>query len=80
MQSPVYNRSFEWVWNPSNMLYQVRRADFYNEVPNPQYVIFIAIKDHIVRINSRFIDMAGFYPLLMYKLKNGVLVEDKWKP
>jgi hypothetical protein len=79
MKAPVYNRAFEWLWNPSNMLYQVRRKDFYDEVPNPQYVIYVLINNHIYRMNSKFYDTRGFYPYLYYKFKNNRLEEDKWK-
>lgn len=78
MQRPVYNRGFEWAWGPQNMLYQARREDFYKEVPNPEYLIFIAIDDHPNRVCAKHYWTRIWYPYLHYVMKNGRLEKDDW--
>ncbi len=67
---PVYNRAFEWFWGLATMLYQARRADFYKEVPEPEYVIYVFIDDHIRRMNTSCYDCFFPYPHLRYKLNS----------
>lgn len=74
---PVYNRAYQNFWGPATMLYQARRDDFYNEVPNPEYVIYVLIKDHLNRINSKCMYPFSSSPHLTYKLKKNRLEEDK---
>ncbi len=45
----VYNRAYSG-WGPQNMLYQVRRADFYNTVKEePEAVIYLFMDGHLYR-------------------------------
>lgn len=76
-QRPVYNRAYELWWGPQTLLYQARRDDFYKEVPNPKYVVFVLIQDHIARINSSCIITFHRYPHLRYIEHNGTLHQEK---
>lgn len=78
MKRPVYNRAFEWWWGLQTMLYQARREDFYKEVPEPEYIIYIFIDDHISRINLSCIEPFFEYPHLRYKLYNNRLEREKF--
>ncbi len=79
---PVYNRSVSG-WGVQHMLYQLRRDDFYNEVPKPEYVIYVYISDHISRMYKySFIKRLNFndgyqFNYLKYNEKNGALEEEK---
>ena len=46
---PVYNRAVSG-WGIQHMLNQVRQSDFYKDVPEPEYAVFIMIKDHFRRL------------------------------
>ena len=70
MQCPVYNRSYEMWWGPQNMLYQAQREDFYKEVPEPQYVIYILIEEHYLRAATKSYGLFSPYPYLHYSLDN----------
>ena len=73
-QRPVYNRSYEMWWGPQNMLYQAQREDFYKEVPEPQYVIYIFIEEHYLRAATKSYGLFSSYPYLHYNLdeKNNI--------
>jgi len=75
---PVYNRAFEWWWGPQTMLYQARNEDFYKEVPNPKYVIYILMSDHYRRICTSVIDSFFPYPHLRYVKRNGKLERENF--
>ena len=77
LKRPVYNRAFEWLWGVHTMLYQSRREDFYKEVPEPKYVIYVFITDHINRIAASAIDPVLRLPHLRYIYKNGKLEREK---
>lgn len=48
-QRPVYNRAF-YGGCPAFMLYQLQDDDFYKNVPEPEFVIYVYIEDHINRL------------------------------
>ena len=70
LKKPVYNRAYELWWGLQTMLFQSRREDFYQEIPNPEFVVYVLIRDYIVRINSAYINTFHRYPHLHYKLKD----------
>jgi len=70
---PVYNRSFEWLFGPQTMLYQARLKEFYEEVPEPEYAVYVFIGDHVNRSCSKYLTPRPYYPFLNYKMKNGRL-------
>lgn len=74
---PTYLRAVSG-WGIQNMLYQVREDEFYKKVPEPEYVIYIMIKDHFRRLYSIHF-MSGCLleerRCLRYKDKNGELVQ-----
>lgn len=74
---PVYNRAYELWWGLQTLLYQSRRNDFYKEVPNPEYVVYVLIRDHLVRITSSCIITFHKYPHLRYIEHNDRLQEEK---
>lgn len=47
---PIYNRA-SGGWGTQHMLYQLRSDKFYKQVPQPEYVIYTYIEDHINRIH-----------------------------
>ncbi len=78
LKRPVYNRAFEWNWGVNTMLYQARREDFYKEVPNPEYIIYVFTGDHIVKANCSSFDPVFPYPVIRYIKKNGRLEREKF--
>ena len=76
---PVYNRAYE-SWGSAHMLYQARSKDLYEQIPEPEYVIFLSMHDHFRRLYvmtfmSGDILSENFY--LRYKEKNGELIQIK---
>lgn len=59
------------------MLYQLRRDDFYNNIKEPEYLIYIFISDHINRLDKFKIEpfCTEFQP--KYKLSGKHLVQEK---
>ena len=49
MKRSVYNRAL-CAWGTQHMLYQLKQNDFYNEFPEPEYIIYLYISTHIERI------------------------------
>ncbi len=75
---PVYNRAGKG-FGLDQYLYLSKRNDFYTKIPEPEYIIYVYIYDHVNRI-SKF----KIHPLWLdfqprYKLKNNKLVEMKPK-
>lgn len=70
----VYNRAVVG-WGIQHMLYQLRRDDFYHQVKEPEYLIYVVISDHMRRLRSYvFVPLENeFY--LRYEEKSGKLVE-----
>ena len=48
---PVYNRGYLG-WGIQDMLYQLRRKDFYNNIKEPEYIIYTYIGAHAIRLYS----------------------------
>lgn len=74
---PVYNRAYNG-WGIQHMLYQVKNELFYKKVPEPQYVIYLYIPDHINRLYyNAFLSYDTICEKfnLRYKEKNGELKE-----
>lgn len=74
---PVYNRAYSG-WGIQHMLYQVKKELFYKKVPEPQYVIYVYIPDHINRLYFNFFVLFDtLYEKfnLRYKEKDGELKE-----
>lgn len=46
---PVYNRAFE-SQGLQYMLYQLEDENFYKEIPEPEYIVYVYIKDHQRRL------------------------------
>ena len=78
MKRPVYNRAYGWYWGLQTMLYQARRKDFYEEVPEPEYIIYVFIDDHINRICRSDAHNLFPYPHLRYIKRNGQIVREKF--
>ena len=73
---PVYNRAFT-AWGSAHMLTQVRDELFYKQVPEPEYAIFLSMRDHfrrlyIITFMSNEMLFENFY--IRYKEKNGELI------
>ena len=60
------------------MYYQSLRDDFYNEVPEPEYVLYVFMDDHLSRALSSVIEPFAQYPHLRYKMYNGKLEKEKF--
>lgn len=71
---PVYNRAHSG-WSPDYILYQLRREDFYKEVKNPEYFVYIFIGDHVRRMFQPQWYLASTVPSVRYKEKNGKFEE-----
>lgn len=77
MNRTVYNRAIIG-WGVQHMLYQVKREDFYREVPEPEYVIFVYISNHVSRLYKyNSICNACDYNYLKYNNVFGKLKEEK---
>lgn len=70
---PVYNRGLNG-WGPQNMLYQLRRKDFYSEVKEPEYIVYTFIPDHLNRM-FRYQFVQCNYILLRYKFIDNNFIE-----
>ena len=75
---PVYNRAGRG-WGLDQYLYLSRRNDFYTKIPEPEYIIYIYMCDHINRISKFKIQPISYEFQPKYKLKNNKLVEMKPK-
>lgn len=73
---PVYNRA-GMGWGLAQLLYQTRRNDFYSQIPEPEYMIYIYIENHKSRLDKFKIEptFIDFQP--KYKEKNNHLIEEK---
>lgn len=77
---PVYNRS-ACGWGIQHMLYQLRRNDFYEEVKEPEYIIYIYIPDHLSRLFLFVMNTPSSYNdiYLRYENINGEIKQAKQK-
>ena len=76
---PVYNRAFI-SWGIQHMLYQSKVEDLYATIPEPEYVMYVYINDHIRRLY--LLSFSSWNILeeefnLRYKDKNDELIEIK---
>ena len=76
---PVYNRAWTG-WSVQHMLYQTKLDEIYKQIPEPEYVIYVYINDHIRRLY--LLSFSSWNILadeqnLRYKEKNGELIEIK---
>lgn len=69
---PIYNRSFS-AWGVQQMLYQLKREDFYKEVKKPEYIIFVIMSDHINRVYYHTFRSIDTIENLRYFNENGEL-------
>lgn len=74
---PVYNRAWTG-WSIQHMLYQTKLDEIYNQIPEPKYVIYVYINDHLRRLY--LLTFSSWNILaeeqnLRYKEKNGKLIE-----
>ena len=75
----VYNRSFP-AWGIQHMLYQAQQPSLYEKIPEPGYVIYVYMHDHLRRLY--LYSFASWNILneefdIRYKDKNGELFEMK---
>lgn len=72
----VYNRAGKG-WGLAQMLYLLKRDDFYSKINEPEYLIYIFISRHLYRIDKfkMMPNCRDFQP--KYKIENGTLVEEK---
>lgn len=73
---PVYNRA-SGGWGVQHMLYQSRRRDFYKEVKDPEYIIYVFIGEQVFRLEKRIFWQPSNDLYLRYKEKNADLIEVK---
>ncbi len=59
------------------ILHQLRRPDFYQKVPDAEYIIYTFLYDHFYRLNRYQMGPYSNYAGLRYKESNGKLVEAK---
>lgn len=74
---PVYNQAFVG-WGAQHMLYQTELDSFYEKIPEPEYVIYTFIDDHIRRAYLLSFCSANYLNEtlnLRYKEENNKLVE-----
>lgn len=83
---PVYNRAYP-SWGIQHMLYMLENDNILNELPAPEYVIYVFISDHGRRLQKLIYDAWSDGAYLRYKLNKegeleiikGILVEPFWK-
>lgn len=76
---PVYNRAVV-AWGVQHMLYQAQSPILYEQVPEPEYVMFVMMFDHLRRLYSRSFSSGHLLNeerYLRYKEFNGGLVPKK---
>ncbi len=76
---PVYNRA-QAGWSIQHMLNQVRQSDFFKDVPEPEYVIYVMINDHFRRLYVPTFMASHLIreeQNLRYKYQNGELIQKK---
>ncbi len=76
-KQPVYNRAWTG-WSVQHMLYQTRLEKFYEQIQEPEYVIYVYLNDHLRRLY--LMSFAAWNILadeqnLRYKEKDGNLIQ-----
>lgn len=69
---PVYNRAFP-SWGVQHMYYQLEKGKIFDELPEPEYVIYVYIADHFRRTQKIVYDVWSDGEYLRYKIKDGKL-------
>lgn len=77
-QRPLYNRAYQFWWGLQTMYYQSLLEDFYKEVPEPEYVIYVFMDDHAGRALSSVIEPFYQYPHLRYVINKDKLEREKF--
>lgn len=70
---PVYNRAMHG-FGVQQMLFQLENKEFYNIIPQPEYIIYTYIGDHIRRMYLPSVIFVREYYDIKYKNKNGILI------
>lgn len=73
---PVYTRGYP-SWGIQHMYYQLEKGDIFNDLPIPEYVIYVYISDHAGRMQKLVYDLWSDGAYLRYEEKNGKLVQIK---
>lgn len=76
---PVYNRGHN-AWGLPHMVYQLKNIDFYKQVPEPEYVIYLFSKHHIQMFYDYTFQLWDENICLRYKNKAGKLEKVKNPP
>lgn len=70
---PVYNRGHN-SWGLPHLVYQLSREDFYQNVPEPEYLIYVFSKHSIQMFYDYVFQLWDTNICLRYKEKNGKLI------
>ncbi len=74
---PVYNRAYEG-WGIQHMLYWLKKPETFEQLPEPEYVIFFHTSDNMLKLVNITYDVWNNGAYLRYKLnKDGSLEEIK---
>lgn len=73
---PVYDRSYAG-WGINQMLYQLSNEKFYEIIPEPEYVIYVYLSDHVRRLYQPCLYSIFQYYGAFYHLVNGKLMLKK---
>ncbi len=73
---PIYNRARQG-FGVSEMLFQLQNEDFYKIIPQPEYIIYTYIWDHIRRMYLPSVISCREYYDIRYENKDGVAVFKK---
>lgn len=74
---PVFNFS-RGGWGPQHMLYQLKTNEIYDMLPEPEFLIYIYIDDHVNRIQTLVDPIIGNgEPCILYKQSKEKLVQDR---
>ena len=77
MKRPTYNRAYKMWFGLSQLLYQSEQEEFYKEVPEPKFILYVFMDDHILRMLSANMNPFSAYPHLRYIEYNKKLEKDK---
>lgn len=75
-QRPVYTRGLP-SWGVQHMYYQLEKGDIFNNLPAPEYVVYVFISDHARRMQKLVYDFWSDGAYLRYEKKNGKMVQIK---
>ncbi len=73
---PVYNRAGRG-WGLAQFLYLVSREDFYTTLPEPEYLIYTYIEEHINRLSKFKVTPAAINFQPKYKVSGNKLIQEK---